>query len=85
MVQRGPAGTAGLRGPLGRPAQYEVKMNALRTLAMASLLAFGATVVATPAFAGDKKEMKCDMKGKACKKGDDCKAENCKPVEKKQK
>ena len=55
-------------------------MKTLKTLLVASFLAIGATsLVAAPAFAGDKKaEMKCDSKGKACKKGADCKAENCK-------
>ena len=53
-------------------------------LLVASFLAMGATaVVAAPAIAGDKKaEMKCDAKGKACKKGADCKAENCKAEKK---
>jgi len=55
-------------------------MKTLKTLLVASFLAMGATsLVAAPALAGDKKaEMKCDAKGKACKKGADCKAENCK-------
>lgn len=56
-------------------------MKALRTFFMASFLACGAAaMVAAPAFAGDKNaESKCDKDGNACKKGDDCKPENCKP------
>jgi hypothetical protein len=48
---------------------------------MASFLACGATAfIAVPAFAGGKKaEAKCDKDGKPCKKGDDCKTDNCKP------
>jgi Spy/CpxP family protein refolding chaperone len=62
-------------------------MKTLKTLFMASFLAIGATsLVAAPALAADKKaEMKCDASGKACKKGADCKAENCKKEEPKAK
>ena len=64
---------------------WRYQMKALRNLFLASSLAMGAfALCATPAFAGGKKEpAKCDKDGKACKKGDDCKAENCKKEEKK--
>lgn len=56
----------------------------IRNIALASLLAFGATFVVAPAFAGEKTktEMKCDSTGKVCKDGADCKAENCKAEKK---
>ena len=66
-------------------------MRLIRTVALAVATTIGATtvigafsLVPSPAFARDTKaEPKgpttCDKDGKVCKKGDDCRAENCKP------
>ena len=58
-------------------------MKSMRMMILSAAMAVGAfTLVATPAFAADKKAAaKCDKDGKTCKKGDDCKAENCKKPE----
>ncbi len=58
-------------------------MKLLKTILWSSLFASAvALTVPHVAFAGDKAETKCDAKGKPCKDGKDCKAENCKKEEK---
>lgn len=58
-------------------------MKSIRMMVLSAAMAIGAvTLIASPVFAADKKApAKCDKDGKACKKGDDCKAENCKKPE----
>jgi hypothetical protein len=58
----------------------------IRNFVIAAALAMGSFTFVGHAVAGEpskKEEMKCDKDGKACKDGENCKAENCKKSEKK--